>query len=243
MQRESLCPHSETFALGEDTVSAGRIIEVLGEIIQEERRDRIRSVVAERTYTIVPVLEGLYDRGNVSAVLRTAEALGYQAVHIVETSEKFKRANRVTQGAEKWIDIVSWDTTSDCVEHLRARGYRIVAADVCEPGPISEVAFDSPAAMFFGNEHEGLSDELLAAADERVAVPMPGFTRSYNISVAAALCLYHVYQDRCERLGKNGDLNRDERRRLTAWYYLQTVDYAEQLLLARRGDGARRDSD
>lgn len=239
MNHISRCPHTERFAFGENTVSANRIIEVLGDVIQPDRKERIRSVVAGRTYTIVPVLEGLCDRGNVSAVLRTAEALGYQAVHIVETAQKFKQANRVTQGAEKWLDINTWEATALCLEHLRARGYRILAADVRDATPIADIAFDTPAALFFGNEHDGLSGELLAAADERVIVPMPGFTRSFNISVAAALSLYHIYQDRCGRLGQQGDLSEQEQHHLTAWYYAQAVDYAEQLLFAKRADDLR----
>lgn len=231
-------PHTGSFALNGTTVSAQRIIDVLGPMIQEDRRKRIAEVVAGRSYTVVPVLDGLYDRGNVSAVLRSAEALGFQSVHIVESSEKFKRANRVTQGAENWLDISTWEATEPCVEHLRAQGYRIIATDVDAARPIAEIAFDTPTALFFGNEKDGLSDELLACADERVVVPMPGFTRSFNISVAAALCLYHVHRDRVDRLGAHGDLSKDEQRTLTASYYLRSIDYAERLLL-RRGKEQR----
>ncbi|MCH7959001.1 MAG: RNA methyltransferase [Candidatus Hydrogenedentes bacterium] len=230
---KSRCPHTDSFALDGTTLSARRIIEVLAPMIQEERRERIAEVVAGRSYTVVPVLDGLYDLGNVSAVLRSAEALGFQSIHIVESSEKFKRANRVTQGADRWLDISTWETTGPCVEHLRAQGYRIVATHVEAARPIAEIAFDTPTALFFGNERDGLSDELLACADERVVVPMPGFTRSFNISVAAALCLYHVHRDRVDRLGAHGDLSEDEQRYLTASYYLRSIDYAERLLLSR----------
>ena len=195
-----------------------------------ERREKIERVVAGRSYSIVPVLEGLFDRGNVSAVLRSAEALGYQAVHVIELSEKFKKAKRVTQGAEKWLDLRSWDRTEDCLKHLRAAGYRILAAHVDDAQPIADIPFAEPTALFFGNEHAGLTPEVLDQADARVAVPMTGFTQTYNISVAAALALYHIHNDRTQRLGAHGDLSEDEQRCLIASYYLRCVDYAESVL-------------
>ena len=222
--------HPEPFEIGSHRYAAAEIIEGLTPYLTPERREKIDRVVAARTYSVVPVLEGLYDRGNVSAVLRSAEALGYQAVHIVELSEKFKKAQRVTQGAEKWLDIRSWERTSDCLEHLRARGYRILAAHVEDAQPITEISFAEPAALFFGNEREGLTAEVLEDADAHVVVPMAGFTQSYNISVAAALALYHIYQERTQRLGAHGDLSEDERRCLTASYYLRCVAYADKVL-------------
>ena len=231
----SLCPHDDPFSVGGRTVSSREIIDTLGPFIQPERRDRIRSVVASRTYAVVPVLEGAYDRGNVSAVLRTSEALGFQAVHIVESSEKFKEANRVTQGAENWLDISTWDCTSDCLDYLENARYRIVGAHVSGGRPISEISFDCPTAILFGNEKDGLSEEVLNRANERIVLPMPGFTRSYNISVAAAMCLYHVYRERCRCRGQQGDLSEHEQQCLTASYYLRSVDYAEKLLSQKRG--------
>ena len=229
--------HPEPFEIGSHRYAAAEIIEGLTPYLTPERREKIDRVVAARTYSVVPVLEGLYDRGNVSAVLRSAEALGYQAVHIVELSEKFKKAQRVTQGAEKWLDIRSWERTSDCLEHLRACGYRILAAHVEDAQPITEISFAEPAALFFGNEREGLTAEVLEDADAHVVVPMAGFTQSYNISVAAALALYHIYQERMQRLGAHGDLSEGERRCLTASYYLRCVDYAGNVLQKAHREG------
>ena len=186
--------------------------------------------MAGRSFSIVPVLDGLYDRGNVSAVLRTAEALGFQAVHIVESSGRFKEANRVTQGAEKWLDIVLWPESSSCVTDLREKGYRIVATSLEEATPIGQVDFSAPTAIFFGNEREGVSPEVLEQADERIVVPMPGFSRSFNISVAAALSLYHIYSERRRLLGGHADLTEPERAALTASFYLRSVESSAKIL-------------
>jgi len=230
----TFCPYGEPFYVGEEAFTANETIEILAPLLTAHRRDRIAYAVSNRTYWVVPVMEGLYDRGNVSAVLRTAEGLGYQAVHIIELSKKFKQARQVTQGAEKWLDITRWDATEACVDHLKSLGYRILVACLDNARPIEAYAFDQPTALCFGNERDGLTPELLARADARVVVPMLGLSQSYNISVAAALALYHIYRDRCARLGRHGDLSQTETRILTAEFYRRSVANADKVLLETR---------
>lgn len=222
------------FTIGDEPFGPAEVIAVLAPYVSAPRRARIEQVVGGRTLSIVPVLEGLHDRGNASAVLRSAEAMGLQRVHVIELLRKFKKANRVTQGAEKWLDVERWQTTGACVEHLKGAGYRIVATAMEGSRPIDELAFDQPTALVFGNEHEGVTPELLAASDERVHIPMHGFTQSFNISVAAALAFYHIRLDRMRRLGHHGDLSAAQRTRLIASYYMRSVGNAELLLLRSR---------
>ena len=222
--------NEEPFMLDGRGYAAEEIIRGLEPFLTEHRRERIRQVVAGRTYSIVPVVEGLYDRGNTSAVLRTAEALGYQSVHIIELLTRFKEANRITQGADKWLDVVTWSATVECIGHLRSRGYRILAAHTADARPIHEMDFSQPAAVCFGNEKEGISTTLLDRADERVIVPMSGFTQSFNISVAAAVSLYHIAEDRRRRLGRHGDLSEHEQQCLVAAYYLRCVPEPAHIL-------------
>ncbi|MEA3365929.1 MAG: RNA methyltransferase [Candidatus Hydrogenedentes bacterium] len=234
MAEKSLCPHEARFDVHGEAFSANEILRVLDPHLTEKRKQRIAEIVSHRTYSVVPVLEGLYDFGNVNAVLRTAEALGYQGAHVIELLTKFKKANRVSLGAEKWLDIHRWEATEPCVKHLQGLGYRIVATHVEEGRDIADMAFDTPTAVFFGNEHEGISRTLSAMADELVRLPVVGFTESYNISVAAAITLYHVYRDRLTRLGSHGDLTHDEMLRLTAVYYRRSLVAADKILLQSR---------
>jgi tRNA (guanosine-2'-O-)-methyltransferase len=231
-----VCPHHDPFGIGGESFTADEVIETLTEYVSDERQERIRQVLAERTYSVTPVMDGLCDRGNVSAVLRSAEALGCQSAHIIETAVKFKYSKRTAQGASKWLDIRRWESSQECAEHLKGAGYHIVAAHFENASPIDEMAFDQPTALILGNEREGISEAMLAHADASVIVPMAGFTRSFNISVAAALCLYHIRQARCARFGRHGDLTPDEIHKLTAVYYLQSVDSAEKILIRKRGD-------
>ena len=96
--------------------------------------------------------------------------------------------------------------------------------------PISKIDFTRPTALVFGNEKEGISDALLALADQRCIIPMAGFVQSFNISVAAAVGLYHAYNDRVMRQGFHGDLSPGEREALLAAYYYRSVKHADDIL-------------
>ena len=204
------------------SASVREIVECGKDLLTSSRQERIEKVLMNRTYSITVVMDGIYDRGNVSAVMRSAEGMGYQSVHLIETAERFKAANRVTSGADKWLDIHSWKDQGSCIKNLKDRGYRICVTSLEASQPIGEIDFTLPTALVLGNEKEGVSKQMLEAADFRIILPMQGFVQSYNISVAGALCLYHIYQDRMTRQGFHGDLSDEEKEFLRARYFLNT---------------------
>ncbi len=212
------------------------VLAYLDPMVSEARQRRIAEVVAQRTYTVVPVVEGLYDSGNVSAVMRTAEGLGFQGFNVIESGDEFQESSRVTQGADKWLDVERWPSAAACVGALKARGYRIAVTHLEAAVPLAELNFTEPTALVFGNEAEGISEEMLVLADVRCVIPMVGFVQSFNISVAAALALAHAYQDRMQRQGVHGDLSAEERRVLTASFFVRSVQYAEMILERKHRD-------
>lgn len=228
------CPHLGGIEIGDEVFEPEEIIAKLESYISPRRKERIDGVISRRTYTVAPVMEGLYDRGNISAVVRSAEALGYQSLHNIETSSRFKKAKRVTQGAEKWLDIQAWQSTRECIDGLRDRGYRIVATTLVDAHSIRDVDCMEPMALVFGNEKDGVSPEMIEAADDRVILPMDGFTQSLNISVAAALCLHYIAEER-RRNGGHGDLSEEEITALTASYYLRSTEHGAGVMLETRG--------
>lgn len=220
--------HFERDALPGDPL---RIIEVLRPFINADRFEKIEHVCRERTCTVVPVIEGLINQGNINAVMRTAEGLGYLPFHIVETQSAFKNANRTSQGAEKWLEVVRWQAPADFAQHVKQAGYRIAVTHLdTDSVPLSELDFTQPTALVFGNEQEGVSQEMIEVADVKCIVPMTGFVQSFNISVAAALILYHARQDRLVRAGRHGDLNDDERLHLQAEYCMRALKNANAIL-------------
>jgi tRNA (guanosine-2'-O-)-methyltransferase len=213
------------------SVSTETVIQKIGPMLTKERLEKIDKVVEHRTFSTVVVLEDIFDRGNASAVMRSAEALGFSQIHMIELGEKFRESQRTTAGADKWVELKKWKSTKDCVQELKKQGKQIVVTHLDATSiPISEVDFSKPTAIVLGNEKEGVSKEMIESADHRVIIPMVGFVQSYNISVAGALCFYHIYQDRVRRLGKQGDLTDSEKNILRAIYYMRTQPSSEDVL-------------
>ncbi len=206
------------------------VLNLIGPLLTPPRRAKIDKVISERNFANAIVLEGIYDRGNVSAVMRTAEGFGLVNFHVIETGERFKEANRVTQGADKWTEVTKWSNTTSAVKHLKDRGHRIIVTHLEAATPLDSVDFSIPTALVLGNEKSGASPEMLELADERVIIPMSGFVQSFNISVAGALCIYEIYQSRMRKNKRAGSLSYEEQEILKAHYYLRSLESAESIL-------------
>lgn len=223
---------SDPFVFGDERLSPERIVELLRPHMRDRRLQRIREGASNRTRTVVPVVEGLVNTGNVSAVLRSAEALGYQNVHVTKgDNERFKHSERTAGGAQRWLDIWTWNRPADCAAHLREAGYRLVAMHLhADTVPIRELDFTEPTALVFGNEEGGVSDAMMEEVDTACVVPLPGFTESFNVSVAAAVALYHAQQDRLARQGHHADLDDVAQRCLVARFCLRSVGNARKII-------------
>lgn len=233
---EGLQPLPRSFLSGEEAISPARVAELLAPFISEDRAARIESVVAERAAGIAVVVDGLANSGNVAAVMRSAEGLGYLHFHAIARKIPYKHSRRTTQGADKWLDSHAWKEAGACLDALKDQGYRLVATHLDERAlPIGDLDFTIPTAMIFGNELGGVSREVLAQVDATCIIPMSGFAESFNISVAAATCLYHARQDRIARQGRHGDLTLQQQQWLRAAYAYRAVSFAQSIL--DRGGG------
>eukprot|EP00898_Chlorokybus_atmophyticus_P002477 jgi/Chlat1/322/Chrsp1S03074 len=263
-------PHKDTFefANGAHVLSAAEVLRHLKPVIEMQRQQRLDHVASTKTYAITPVIEdikhpspnttGLVNLGNVSAVCRTAEALGFQSLHILRThQERYKASHNVSKGSEKWLDVVRWDSTKAGLQALRDRGYRIVTTHMHGTAlPIGQLDWTIPTAVVLGNgisssiiiiiifmaitllleecesildvvrvyacaEQNGVTDEAVEMADACCIIPMTGFTESFNISVAAAIIMYHAMEDRIRRQGFHADLTPKQQEILRAVWYLK----------------------
>jgi tRNA (guanosine-2'-O-)-methyltransferase len=207
-----------------------------------ERKERIDRAVAQRTRTLVVVLEAFCDPQNVNAVLRTCDAFGVQEVHVVEGPMKpYDRNKKISQNADKWLDVVRWRSTAECLAALKARGLRIYATWLGEGSvALGELGFAAPVALVFGNEHRGVSDEALALADARFAIPMRGFVQSLNVSVAVAVTLARAVERREVERGRHGDLPDDEAAALRERFYVLAVKQRARITKAALAAERRR---
>lgn len=174
------------------------------------RAARVVDVVLRRLASVTVVMENIADPHNVSAVLRTSEGLGLDAIHVVEQPNRFEKNKAIAMGADRWIDVVRHAGLARCLGDLAARGFQLYAADV-GPGcvPVHEIPVDRPVALVFGSERDGLSKRALSLTDARFTVPMFGFVESFNVSVSAALALYDTSLRRRAALAAEGDLGDD----------------------------------
>ncbi|CAM6089204.1 unnamed protein product [Calypogeia fissa] len=232
--RKRWFPHVDAFKITEGTtVTSGAIMELLDPFLSEERKQRIETVVDNRTYSVCTVIEGLSDTGNVSAICRTADAMGFQSIHVISNTQKvrYRENNRTSAGAEKWLDMERWDDTQTCIKTLKARGYRIAVTHIAEDTlSIHDMDWTVPTAIVLGNEHCGISEEAIALSDVRCSIPMAGMVESFNVSVAAGILMHHAVIDRIYRQGSHGDLLEDERRTLLAEFYMRHRDDTKDIL-------------
>lgn len=190
-----------------------------------ERKARIDQVVAGRTRTLTVVMEAFCDPQNVNAVLRTCEAFGVQTLHAIEGVMKpYDRNKKISQNADKWLDVRRWAGTAECLRHLRGEGFSIYATHLGEGSrSLGALSFAGKVALVFGNEHRGVSAEALALSDATYAIPMRGFVQSLNVSVAAAISVAHAVERREAERGRHGDLPEAEAAELRERFYVLAV--------------------
>ncbi len=169
------------------------LIEHLETYLTESRKEKFLKVLSERTKHFTVATEDVYQLHNTSAVIRTCDVFGVQEVNIIEERNSKRIDREIAMGAQKWVDLNRYHSVKDCINDLKAEGYRIIATTPHE-GDCTLQAFDitEKACFFFGRETEGLSQDVLEAADGFLKIPMVGFTESLNISVSAAIILQHV---------------------------------------------------
>jgi TrmH family RNA methyltransferase len=146
--------------------------------------------------SLVALLANVRDPGNAGTVLRTADAAGAHAVVFADASvDPYNgKCVRASAGSLFHLPVVAGARLEDVVTTMRDAGLRIVAADgragrsLDDPGVQARLA--EPTAWMFGNEAWGLPPELVALADEPIAVPIYGRAESLNLAAAAAVCLY-----------------------------------------------------
>ncbi|KAF8106201.1 hypothetical protein N665_0145s0018 [Sinapis alba] len=223
--RGSWFPYEDRFRCGGDVhLSSREVLEAVSPHMMEERSERFRRVVENRSFSVCLVVEGLSDIGNISAAFRSADALGIQSVHVVasDSYKRYRNNRHVSMGAEKWLDIELWDTPKECFKVLKSRGYRIATTHLgMDTVSVYDMDWSQPTAIVVGNEGSGISEEALELSDLCCSIPMNGMVDSFNVSVAAGILMHHAVCDRTARLGSHGDLSAEEKEILMAEFSLR----------------------
>ena len=170
-----------------------QLLEHLETYLTPERQARFDAVLPHRTKHFTVATEDVYQLHNTSAVIRSCDVFGIQEVHIVEERNSKRIDREIAMGSQKWVDLQRFHSVADCIQNLKGNGYQIVATTPHENDQVlADFDISKKSCFFFGRETEGLSQEVLDAADCFLKIPMVGFTESLNISVSAAIILQDV---------------------------------------------------
>ena len=161
--------------------------------------EKLTSVLNKRQPDITVVLENVFDPHNISAVMRTCDAVGVEEIYILNTKipPHKKWGPRSSSSAAKWLTIHQFENAEECFSSLRKRYSSILTTHLGSDAVIlHELDFTKSIAVVFGNEHSGVSEEIRAMADGNFLIPQAGIIQSLNISVACAVTLYEAYRQK-----------------------------------------------
>ena len=172
--------------------------------ITERRMKRMMRVAARRQRDMMFIMEDVHNLHNLGAIARSCDAFGVQQISFtMENADNFNPveiSNVTSSGASKWLDYrIFEDGTRNALTTLKSEGWHIAATSVNKDAQsLYEVDFTqyNKLAIMVGNEHDGISPAALETANSTIYIPMQGMTESFNVSVAAALCLFEVTRQR-----------------------------------------------
>jgi tRNA (guanosine-2'-O-)-methyltransferase len=193
-----------------------------------ERRARLESVLNKRQNDITVVLENVFDPHNISAVMRTCDAVGVQEIYVLNTKipRHKKWGAKSSSSAARWLTIHQYDNAEECFNELRKKYSKIFTTHLSSDAVnLYEIDFTPSLALVFGNEHSGVSEEIRKLADGNFVIPQTGIIRSLNISVACAVTLYEAFrQKRAAGHYKQVKLNEEEINNLLKKWGLEESD-------------------
>ncbi|MDT7894353.1 MAG: RNA methyltransferase [Armatimonadota bacterium] len=166
--------------------------------VTEDRLLKMREVARKRQFGLRVVLEELENPRNISAICRTCDAVGVQFLHVVHRGiYPIVLDKRTSAGSHQWLTVIQHPTIEDCLNELKAMGFRIYCTHVDPTAKeFTEVDYTGKVAIVFGNEGHGVSETARKLADERIVIPQVGFVNSLNVSAAAAIILYEAFKQR-----------------------------------------------
>jgi tRNA (guanosine-2'-O-)-methyltransferase len=164
-----------------------------------ERKERLISTLNKRQGSFTVVLENVFDPHNISAVMRTCDAVGAQDIYVLNTKipRHKKWGPKSSSSASKWLTIHEFGDAAQCFAELRSKYDSILTTHLSTNSvDLYAIDFTKKIALIFGNEHDGVSEEIRNMADGNFIIPQVGIIKSLNISVACAVSLYEVFRQK-----------------------------------------------
>ena len=164
-----------------------------------ERIQRLNNVLAKRQPQLTLVLENVADPHNISAVMRTADAVGIQDIYILNTKIELHEmwSAKASSSAAKWLTVHQFTNADECFAALRKNFDKIYTTHLSTDAVgLYELNLTQSVALVFGNEKSGCSDDIIKLADGNFIIPQVGIIKSLNISVACAITVYEAFRQK-----------------------------------------------
>ncbi len=197
------------------------------------RFERLKAVLDRRMGDLTVLLEQVEKPHNLSAILRTCDAVGALEAHVVSLQGRLRTFNSTAQGSQKWVPLHTHANSLAAVQTLKAQGFKLYGTHLSvEAVDYRQCDFTGPTAFVLGAEKWGLSEEMANAVDQAVVIPMSGMVQSLNVSVAAATLLFESLRQReaaglVPQAGEGLDPERYQRQ-LFEWAYPEVAAWCQR---------------
>ena len=149
---------------------------------------------------MIVVLDGIQDPGNLGTILRTIDSIGLNQVIVSkETADAYNpKVVRSTMGAIFRVNIIESDNLLETLKNMKKHKFKVMATSLETQNSIYDVDYNKKVVVI-GNEANGVSNEILEFADEKIKIPMLGKTESLNASVATGIILYEYVRSKIKK--------------------------------------------
>lgn len=168
-------------------------------MINPERFSRIKELLRHRQPDLTVLMDNVNKPHNLSAIIRSCDAVGIETVHAVSTDNMIRNRQRAARGSNKWVNLVLHENIEKAYETLREQEMQLLVAHYSEKAVnFRAIDYSIPTAIVMGAELFGPSESAVSQADHLIYIPMQGMVESLNVSVAAAVILFEAQRQRLE---------------------------------------------
>jgi len=161
------------------------------------RYERLKSVLNKRMSNLTVLIENVEKPHNLSAIIRSCDAVGVLEAYAIFNKEKFLTFNSTAQGSQKWVQINQYKDATEAIKILKDKGFKLYGTNLSpESIDYRECDFKGSTAFVLGAEKWGISKEASNLMDEHIHIPMRGMVESLNVSVAASTLLFEAARQR-----------------------------------------------
>ncbi len=169
------------------------------------RKEKLEGVAKRRQGNLSVLLENVHDPHNIGAVMRSCDSVGIRELYVLYTEPQLTQdrivlGKRTSAGTKKWLDVHFYTDPEACFRDLRSRYDTILCTHLGQSArDLYDLDLTRSTVLVFGNERDGISQDVLSRSDGNFLIPQMGMAGSLNISVACAVTLYEAYRQRREK--------------------------------------------